>query len=30
MWGGMYWIYMVQDRDKRQELVNVVMNIRVA
>ena len=27
--GGMDWIALVQDRDKRRALVNVVMNIRV-
>ena len=27
--GGVYWIAVVQDRDKRRALVNVVMNIRV-
>jgi hypothetical protein len=27
--GGMDWIELAQDRDRRQVLVNVVMNIRV-
>jgi hypothetical protein len=28
-WGGMNWIGLAQDRDKRSTLVNAVMNIRV-
>jgi hypothetical protein len=28
-WGGMDWIDMVQDRDRRRALVNAVMNLRV-
>ena len=27
--GGMYWITLAQDRDRRRELVNVAMNFRV-
>ena len=27
--GGMEWIDLVQDRDRRQALVNAVMNLRV-
>jgi len=27
--GGMDWIYLTQDRDRWQALVNVVMNLRV-
>jgi hypothetical protein len=28
-WGGMDWIDLTQDRDKRRALVNKVMNLRV-
>jgi hypothetical protein len=28
-WGGMDWIDLVQDRDQRTALVNMVMNLRV-
>jgi hypothetical protein len=28
-WGGVEWIGMAQDRDKRRALVNAVMNLRV-
>jgi hypothetical protein len=28
-WGGMNWIDLAQDRDKRRALVNTVMNILV-
>jgi len=28
-WGGMDWIDVVQDRDRRLALVNAVMNLRV-
>jgi hypothetical protein len=28
-WGGVDWIDMVQDRDRRQALVNAVMNLWV-
>jgi hypothetical protein len=28
-WGGLDWIGLAQDRDKRRALVNAVMNIRV-
>jgi hypothetical protein len=28
-WGGMYWIYLGQDRKKWMALVNTVMNLRV-
>jgi hypothetical protein len=28
-WDGVKWIGLVQDRDKRRALVNVVMNLRV-
>jgi hypothetical protein len=28
-WGGMNWIYLVQDRDQWSALVNTVMNLRV-
>jgi hypothetical protein len=28
-WGGMDWIDLVQDRDKRRALVNTVMNLQV-
>jgi hypothetical protein len=28
-WGGMDWIDMAQDRDRRRALVNAVMNLRV-
>ena len=28
-WRGMYWIDVVQDRDRWQVLVNTVMNLRV-
>jgi len=27
-WGGMGWIYQAQDKDRRQVLVNAVMNLR--
>jgi hypothetical protein len=28
-WGGVDWIGLAQDRDKRRDLVNAVMNLRV-
>jgi hypothetical protein len=28
-WGGVDWIGLAQDRDKRRALVNAVMNLRV-
>jgi hypothetical protein len=28
-WGGVHWIALAQDRDKRRGLVNAVMNLRV-
>jgi hypothetical protein len=28
-WGGVEWIHLAQDRDRRQALVNAVMNLRV-
>jgi hypothetical protein len=28
-WGGMDWIELAQDRDRWQDLVNAVMNLRV-
>jgi hypothetical protein len=28
-WGGMDWIALAQDRDRKQVLVNAVMNLRV-
>jgi hypothetical protein len=28
-WGGVNWIDLAQDRDKRKVLVNVIMNVRV-
>jgi hypothetical protein len=28
-WGGMDWIGLVQDKDKRRALVDAVMNLRV-
>jgi hypothetical protein len=28
-WGGVDWIDLAQDKDKRRALVNVVMNLRV-
>jgi hypothetical protein len=28
-WGGMDWIELAQDRDRRQALVNAVMNLQV-
>jgi hypothetical protein len=28
-WGGMGWIDLAQDRDKRRALVNTVMNFRI-
>jgi hypothetical protein len=28
-WGGVDWIGLVQDRDKRRALANAVMNLRV-
>jgi hypothetical protein len=29
VWGCMNWIELAQDRDRRRELVNAVMNLRV-
>jgi hypothetical protein len=29
-WGGMNWIDLAQDRDRRRPLVNKVMNLRVS
>jgi hypothetical protein len=29
-WGGMDWIVLAQDRDRRRALVNTVMNVRVS
>jgi hypothetical protein len=28
-WGGMHWINLPQDRDQRQAVMNMVMNIQV-
>jgi hypothetical protein len=28
-WDGMKWIHLAQDRDRRRDLVNTVMNLRV-
>jgi hypothetical protein len=28
-WGGVEWIHLAQDRDRRRALVNAVMNLRV-
>jgi hypothetical protein len=28
-WSGMYWIYLVQDRNQWRALVNTVMNLQV-
>jgi hypothetical protein len=28
-WGGMYWINLIQDRDQRRTLVNIIMKLRV-
>jgi hypothetical protein len=28
-WGGMSWIHLAQDRDKRRALVKTVMSLRV-
>jgi hypothetical protein len=28
-WKGVYWIYLAQEKDQRQALVNTVMNLRV-
>jgi hypothetical protein len=27
-WGGMAWIYLAQDRERRRDLVNMAMNLR--
>jgi hypothetical protein len=29
VWGGVNWVGMAQDKDKRRALVNAVMNLRV-
>jgi len=29
MWWGFYWIYLVQDRNELQAVLNTVMNLRL-